>query len=140
MEGIGAGIAALAFWGFVAAVAIAGILDNAKKRQSQHETLRRLIESGKAVDQDLVDRLLADDQGKRPYKGLRIAGIIVLSLAPGLAILGALLGQIDRRAELPLMGSAALMACLGVGLLVAAALDRRDQLNEIASTGKSQKI
>ena len=140
MEGIGAGIAALAFWGFVAAVAIAGILDNAKKRQSQHETLRRLIESGKAVDQDLVDRLLADDQGKRPHKGLRIAGIIVLSLAPGLAILGALLGQIDRRAELPLMGSAALMACLGIGLLVAAALDRRDQLNEIASTGKSQKI
>ncbi len=45
MEVVGAGIASLAFWGFMAAAVIVGVWDKAKKREAQHET-RRLFSEG----------------------------------------------------------------------------------------------
>ena len=44
MEAVGLG--ALGFWLFLAAVVVAGIWFDAKKRESQQETLRRVVESG----------------------------------------------------------------------------------------------
>ena len=41
--GVGAGLAALAFWGFLAAVVFATYWDASKKRESQQETLRRRV-------------------------------------------------------------------------------------------------
>ena len=48
MEGISVseGLAALGFWTFIAAIIVAGIWDGIRKREAQHETLRRMIESG----------------------------------------------------------------------------------------------
>ena len=40
METLGAGLAALAFWGFVAALVVGGLWHEAKKREAEHETLR----------------------------------------------------------------------------------------------------
>jgi len=54
--GIGAGLAALGFWGFVAVAVVAGIWDNIRKRDAQHETVRRLIESGQSAD-DLAQQV-----------------------------------------------------------------------------------
>jgi hypothetical protein len=51
MDGIGGGLAALAFWGFVAAVVVGGMWYAIREREAQHETLRRIIESGQPVDQ-----------------------------------------------------------------------------------------
>jgi hypothetical protein len=122
MSGLGAGLGALAFWGFIAAIVVAGIWDGARKRDTQHETLRRIIESGKPVDQALVDRLLGRGVApKRPEVGLRVGGIVILAIAAGLAILGIFVGTIARDALMPILGAAALLACLGIGLLVAAA-------------------
>ena len=52
---IGAGLASLAFWGFIAAVVVAGIWYDIRKKESAHETVRRLFESGQPVDQKMVD-------------------------------------------------------------------------------------
>ena len=43
MEGISVseGLAALGFWTFIAAIIVAGIWDGIRKREAQHETLRR---------------------------------------------------------------------------------------------------
>ena len=49
--GIGAGLAALAFWGFIAAVVVAYYWDSIRKRDAQHETVRRALESGQQLDQ-----------------------------------------------------------------------------------------
>ncbi len=38
MEGLGAGLSALAFWGFIAAVVVAGIWYSVRERQAQYET------------------------------------------------------------------------------------------------------
>ena len=53
--GIGAGLGAMAFWIFIAAVVVASYWDGIKKRETQHETVRRAIESGNQIDEDMMN-------------------------------------------------------------------------------------
>jgi hypothetical protein len=112
------GLAALGFWLFIGAATVGGIWDGIRKREAQHETLRRMIEAGKAPDQDLTNKLLGT--GKDTSRDLRVGGLITLSVAPGLALMGYLIGLQDSNALMPLMGVAGLVAFVGIGLLVAA--------------------
>ena len=114
---IGAGLGALAFWGFLAAVIGIGVWHDIRKREAQHETLRRLVESGQPVDHLLLTKLLGGD--RRLDRSLKAAGLILLSIAPGLALLGWFLSLLTVWALLPLLGAAALVACTGIGCLLA---------------------
>ncbi len=58
MEGLARGLEALAGCGLVAAVVLGYIWYRVRKREAQHETLRRMIEKGQDVDQALMDKLL----------------------------------------------------------------------------------
>jgi len=122
METIGAGIAALAFWGFIAAFVVAGVWDGAKKREAQHETLRRMIESGKPVDDALMRNLMIGEP-KRPDRDLAIGAIITFAIAVGLAVFAVVFG--NERALAPLLGAAGLVGCLSAGLAAASAYARR---------------
>jgi hypothetical protein len=86
-------------------------------REAQHETVRRIIESGQPVDQALMDKVLGGD--KVVHRDLKIGGLIVLCTAPGLAALGWFISFVAEEALLPLLGVATLVAFVGVGLLVA---------------------
>jgi len=81
----------------------------------EHETLRRIIESGKQPDQQVMDKLLG--YNKAPERDLKVAGLITMSVAPGLVVLGWLVGE---GALMPLVGVAGLVAFIATGLLVAA--------------------
>ncbi len=116
--GIGAGMAVLAFWGFIAAVVGFGIWHDIRRREARHETLRRMMESGQPIDQQMLNRLLGGD--KRLDRNMRAGGIIVLFAAPGLFVLGWLLSLLAGWVLMPMTGVAVLSACIGVGLLVAA--------------------
>ena len=118
MSGLGEGLAALAFWGFIAAVVVAGIWYALRERQAQYETLSRLIDSGKTIDEAVVEQILGG--GKRVHIGLKIAGLIVVSVAPGLAALAWFVAQLSEPWLMPLLGAAALVGFIGIGLLVAA--------------------
>lgn len=118
MQGIGEGLAALAFWGFIAAVVVAGVWYSIRERQAQHETLRRIIDSGKPLDPALVEQVLGGD--RRLDRSLKIAGLIVIFAAPGLAIMAWFIGQLSAAALMPLLGAAGMVAFVGIGLLVAA--------------------
>ena len=118
MNGLGQGLAALAFWGFIASVVVAGIWYGLRERQAQYDTLSRMIESGQAVDDKVVDKILGG--GKRIDVGLRIAGLIVIFVAPGLAVLAWFISQLSEPWLMPLLGAAALVGFIGIGLLVAA--------------------
>lgn len=120
--GLGVGLAALAFWGFVAAAVVAGVWNGIRKREAQHETVRRLIESGQTIDQELMDKLLllGDGGSKRVDRDFKVTGLWILPVAVGMAIFGLVLGSSEPDAMAPLLGISALLACIGVGALVAA--------------------
>ena len=124
---LGAGLAALAFWGFLAAVVVGGIWYDIRKKESQQETIRRLFESGQPVDEKLMDKLMSqsDDKGERLDRGFKLTGMILLPAAVGLAVLGLVLGLQAPEARLPLLGVSGLVACVGVGFLVASRMARR---------------
>ena len=129
MEMVGAGIASLAFWGFMAAAVIAGVWDAARKRDAQHETLRRMIEGGKPVDERLMKRLMVGEP-KRPDRELAIAAIVLISVAVGLAVLALVLRDAYESALTPLMGVAGLVVCLAAGLWAASAYVKRARIED----------
>ena len=134
MEGI-FGLAAFGFWMFVAAAAVAGIWDGVRKREAEHETLRRMIESGKQPSPEMIDKLLGHK--KEPARDLKVAGLITIFVAPGLALMGWLISFTSDEALFPLLGVALLVACVGTGLLTASKfLERanRDDAADISST------
>jgi hypothetical protein len=118
--GLGAGLAALAFWGFIASIVVAGIWDGARKREAQHETLRRMIESGKPVDEALMTKLMVGEP-KHPHRDLAVGAIVLFSIGVGVAVLALVLGQPA------VIGAAAICACIAAGLLGASIYVRRTQ-------------
>jgi hypothetical protein len=134
MEGI-FGLAAFGFWMFIAAAAVAGIWDGVRKREAEHETLRRMIESGKQPSPEMIDKLLGHK--KEPARDLKVAGLITIFVAPGLALMGWLISFKSDEAFFPLLGVALLVACVGIGLLTASKfLERanRDDATNISGT------
>ena len=116
--GVVSGLGALGFWVFIAAVVVAGVWYGIRQREAQHETLRRMIDSGQPIDQSLMERLLGGDN--RLDRDLKAAGVIVLFIAPGLALLGWFISRVSQVWLFPILGAAALVAFVGIGLLVAA--------------------
>ena len=100
MEGVAAGLGSMAFWFFIAAVVVAGIWSDARKRESQQETLRRIVESGQPIDQEVIDRIVSSrTDSKELARDLKIGGLITTFVAPGLAILGVFLAGQCRCAD-----------------------------------------
>ena len=128
MEGLGAGLAALAFWGFIAAVVVGGIWYAVREKEAQHETLRRMIDSGKDLDVAAISRVFKENS--RPERDLKIGGIVTLFAAPGLVILGWFLGEVSQEAYHALRGVAGLVAFVGVGLLIAARVAEKSSAND----------
>lgn len=116
-SGLGAGLGALAFWGFLTACVGFGVWSGIRKREAEAEALLRLIESGQTVDQSALKQLLSESD--HLDRSLKAGGLVLLFTAPGLAILGWFVGRLAEWAPQPLYGAAALVACVAVGLLVA---------------------
>lgn len=125
--GIGAGMAALAFWGFISVAVVAGIWDGIRKREARHETLRRLVESGQPIDKAMMDKLLMLNQGGSSHrdKDFFVTAMWILPVAVGLVALAEVLGYQVPQARLPILGAAALLGCLGLGFLAASRIVAR---------------
>jgi hypothetical protein len=122
--GIGAGLAALAFWGFVATAVVAGVWDSIRKRDAQHETVRRMIESGQPLNQELLDKLVIVSSGDRSRvdRDLKVASLYTTPVAVGMAAFALIMGNQYPKVIGPLLGVAALIGCLGVGFWLASKL------------------
>ena len=114
---IGAGLTALAFWGFIGTCVVAGVWDNIRKRDTKHETLRRMIESGQALDENLLRSLglFGTEDLDRPDRAFKIAALWLLPVSVGLAILSIFLGFIEQDARTAAFGVSALAGCIGIG-------------------------
>ena len=114
------------FWMFIAAVVVGGMWFDARKREGQQETLRRLVESGKDIDPAVVDKMLDANKSKdRSDQDLTTAGLIVLFVSPGLLALGWFMQALNEKMLTVMMGVSALVAFVGVGLLVAGQVAKR---------------
>jgi hypothetical protein len=123
MEGLGGGLAALAFWGFIASTVVGGIWYAIREKQAQHATLQRLIESGKDIDADVIDKIVSG--GGKTDRDLRIGAYITMSVAPGLVLLGFVLGRVNDDIFAILSGVAGLVLFVGLGMLAASKFAER---------------
>ena len=126
--GTGAGLAALGFWIFIGVIIIAGVWDNIRKRDAQHETLRRMIDSGEPIDHTLADKLLSVTSANKDLpQDLRVGGYIMFGLVPGLIALGAILSLLASEVFTVLLAVSALVGFIGAGLLYAARMVEKQQ-------------
>jgi hypothetical protein len=130
MSDAAAGLGAFGFWIFIAAIIVAGIWYDARRRESQQETLRRVVESGREIDAEIIDRLLGVNSSQETARDLKVSALIVLAIAPGMFVLSLFLGSISAEARTAVMGASALVAFIGAGLWLAARL---------VSSSKTQK-
>ena len=133
MEALGAGMAALAFWGFIASIVVAGIWYAVREKEAQHETLRRMIDSGKELDEEAISRIFKENS--RPDRDLKIGGLITIFVSPGVALFAWFLGRFSEEAFYALLGVAGLVAFVGVGLLAAAKFAERSYAEDNGRPG-----
>jgi hypothetical protein len=120
---------------FVAVCVIAGVGSSVLRHRETQKTIRQVIESGQALDPQLLDRILKSSRaqpGGSPRQGLMFGGIMMLSIGAGLAVIGWSMSRINPSQLYPGLGVAALVGLIGVGLLVAGAVihDPRDDRPE----------
>ena len=121
-----AAFGAMGFWLFLAAVVVASIWFDARKRESQQETLRRVVESGKEINPAVIDKLVGASGGsERVDRELKVAGLIVIFIAPGLAVLGWFLAALREELLGIMLGVSVLVGFVGAGLLVAGKVSER---------------
>ncbi|MCH8142731.1 MAG: hypothetical protein IH908_14165 [Proteobacteria bacterium] len=137
--GTGAGLGALGFWLFIATVIAVGVWSSIRKRESQHETIRRAIESGQDIDPELADKLLTltRTESKELDRDLKVSGWIVLFLAPGMVLLGYGLSMVEEGIFPILLGVSGLMVFLSIGMFVAAYVVKRWYSSDVDSAGNS---
>ena len=129
--GVVAGLGALGFWLFLAAVVVAGIWFDAKKRESQQETLRRVVESGQHLDAAVIDRMVnARDGSERPDRDLKVAAIITGAIAPGMVAFGWFLAKFNEKVFDVMLGVALLIFFVATGLYIASLISRRWYLED----------
>lgn len=115
-----AGLGAMGFWIFLAAIIVAGIWFDVRKRESQQETLRRVVESGQQIDPVVIDKMVAAGGGSsRPDRDYKISGMIVGFIAPGMPILGWFLARFNEDLFGLMLGVGMLMAFVSAGLYIA---------------------
>lgn len=115
------------FWMFIAAAVVGGIWYDAKEKETKQETLRRVVESGRDIDPETLDRLIGENSSGNTSRDLRVGAYILFGVSPGLFVFSLFLGMVSAEARVVLMGVSALVACIGGGLLAAARLVERNQ-------------
>jgi hypothetical protein len=112
----------VAFWLFVAAAAVAGIVAEYKKRRLGVDLLRTSIERGQPLDPGLVERIFAasERQDRIDPMNLKLGGIITVAAGCGVVILAFFISEVAPIALYPILGAGLVGICVGIGLLVAA--------------------
>jgi hypothetical protein len=121
------------FWLAVALTLIAAIvvpaLRDVAKSKAKLALLQTAVDKGQALNPDVVDRIMAQPARRpadvaAPAQRLITVGIILCSTGIGLALMGMLIANIEYEALYPMLGCGTLVACIGVGMIVAAKVAR----------------
>ena len=126
LSGLGAGLASLAFWGFVAAVVVGGMWYAIREKEAQHETIRRLVESGQTIDEELLGKLSLLGAGeKRHDRDYKMIAMYILPIGVGMGVFGLVMGSQYPETLMPLVGVGAFLLIMGAGFLAAGKIAER---------------
>jgi hypothetical protein len=122
MSGIGPYLVGVAFWIFIGAVAVAGIVAEYKRRRGSVDVIRMAIEKGQQLDPALLDKLTVNDRRSEQIDPLhvKLGGIITMASGIGICLLSFFISRIAFVALYPILGAGVLTCCVGAGLLVGA--------------------
>ena len=129
---LGTAIAVAAALLAVAGVFIAFILASQKKHQARLDLLRYAVERGMTLDVELINTLARADAvranagPRRPGRGSRVAGILIVAYGVGFALFACFIGTLDKSALIPMLGVATLLTCFGVGFLLVSRMLSRE--------------
>jgi hypothetical protein len=135
----GAYLIGVAFWMFVGAVAIAGIIADYQKRRLNVELVRTIIEKGQALDPSLITKLLSPDaqDARTDPQDLKLGGIITTASGIGLFLMSYFISYFAPVALYPIMAGGTVVICVGIGLLIGAKVmgsaRERERLNTSAT-------
>jgi hypothetical protein len=110
----------VAFWLFIGAVAVAGIVADYKRRRLPLDLLRAMVEKGQPLDPALVAKLMPMGglEGRINPVYLKLGGIITIAAGVGVAVMSYFISRIAPVALYPILGSGIVVICIGVGLII----------------------
>ena len=122
MQNIGPYLVGAAFWLFIGAVSIAGIVSDYKRRRGGIEVLRMAIEKGQPLDPALVEKLTSYEQRAEPMDPVlvKLGGIITVAAGVGICLLSFFISHIAPITLYPILGAGVVTVCIGIGLLIGA--------------------
>ncbi len=111
-----------AFWMFIGAICVAGIIADYQKRRLNVELLRSLVEKGEVLDPAVVTKLISPDalQERTDPTDIKLGGIIVSAAGIGVFLMAFFIARIAPVALFPIMAGGILTICVGIGLLIGA--------------------
>src|ERR1700722_18306287 len=120
MNGIGPYLVGVAFWIFVGAVAVAGIVADYKRRRGNIDVIRMAIDKGQQLDPALIEKLTSNEQRDQPMDPLQMkfAAIITIASGIGVCLLGLFLAGVSPLAFYPTFGVGLVTICVGIGLRI----------------------
>jgi hypothetical protein len=121
MQNIGPYLVGVAFWIFIGAVAVAGIVTDYKRRRGSVEVIRMAIEKGQQLDPALIDKLTSNEQRAERIDPLnmKLGGIITIASGIGICLLALFMTGVSSLAFFPIFGVGLLAICVGIGLRIA---------------------
>jgi Domain of unknown function (DUF6249) len=133
--GFGAYLVGVAFWMFIGAVAVAGIIADYQKRRLNVELLRTIIEKGQALDPAMVTKLIVPDvlDERVDPADLKLGGIITTATGVGIFLMSYFINRLAPVALYPMMAAGTVIICVGIGLLIGAramAAAHQERLNK----------
>jgi hypothetical protein len=122
MQNIGPYLVGAAFWLFIGASAVAGIVTDYKRRRANLDVLRMAIEEGVELDPALVEKLTSSGHHESEVEPVyvKLGGIITLASGVGICLLAFFVSQVRPVALYPILGGGVVVICVGIGLLVGA--------------------
>jgi hypothetical protein len=120
MTGIGPYLVGVAFWIFVAVVAVAGIFADYKRRRGNIDVIRMFIEKGQQLDPALIEKLTSNEQRDQRIDPvhMKFAAIITIASGIGVCLLSLFLAGISALAFYPVFGVGLVTICVGIGLRI----------------------
>jgi hypothetical protein len=113
----------VAFWIFIGAICVAGMIADYQKRRLNVDLLRTLVEKGQALDPAVMAKLISPhdalDERTDPTD-LKLGGIIVTAAGIGVFLMSFLIARLAPVALFPIMAGGIVTICVGIGLLIGA--------------------